>query len=96
MFEYGWAYSYDGNAAREKGLICAVSCGNDRDAYAADGFSAISVSSPLPADCRFLWHALAPAFRRLRESTALEDHAASDATFLGALAADHLSPASLQ
>lgn len=36
VFEYGWAYGHDGTAVRQKGLMCAVSCGSDRDAYMRD------------------------------------------------------------
>lgn len=39
VLQHGWAYGQDGDALRNKTLLCAVSVGGARQAYQADGLN---------------------------------------------------------
>jgi glutathione-regulated potassium-efflux system ancillary protein KefG len=103
VLEYGWAYGHDGNAVRGKRLMCAVSCGSDRNAYAPGGDNGYPFNQfllPFRQTAVFCGMSWLPPFvaygNHWNAAAALEAHGTSYAGVLRALTGEHLSPASFE
>lgn len=103
VLEHGWAYGHHGNAVRGKRLMCAISCGSDRGAYAPGGDNQYPLNQFLlpfrqtAAFCGMTWLPPFVAYgNHWNAAASLEAYAASYAAVLGALATDQLPPASLE
>lgn len=102
VLEHGWAYGHKGNAVRGKKLMCAVSCGSDRDAYAPgndNGYPLNQFLLPFQQTAAFCGMNWLPPFvaygNHWNAATALDAYGTSYAAILRALVADELPASSL-
>ena len=76
VLEYGFAYGHDGNALKDKLLLCAITAGGSEKAYQCDGYNHFSIREllrPIEQTATLCHMTYLPPFALFGARTAVEE-----------------------